>query len=241
MTRRTHAAVVLALTLATFACSGASSENEPLVVFAASSLTDVLSDVRPTARYSFAGSDELATQIREGAPADVFASASPKLTRALFAEGLVETPRTFAANELVMAVSADDESIAGIEDLTRPDVKVVVAAPGVPAGDYTIEALESLGRTDILDRVVSREQDVKGVIGKVALGEADAGFVYATDIGAGPDIRAISLPPQAQPGIHYSVAVVSDTDDRGSAEAFVRSLLGSEGRAALLRAGFDVP
>ena len=141
-----------------------------------------LPDDRPGAAYNFAGSDELATQIREGAPADVYAAASSKYPQELFDEGLVEEPVTFASNRLVLIVPKDNPAgIETVEDVTRPGTKLVIAAEGVPVGDYTREVLEELDLTDALDNVVSNEDDVKGVVGKVSLGEADAGFVYATD------------------------------------------------------------
>jgi molybdate transport system substrate-binding protein len=121
-------------------------------------------------------------------------------------------------------------------------VKLVVAAEGVPVGDYTRTILDTLGMTAALDNVVSNEDDVKGVAGKVALGEADAGFVYATDVTAVDDrVRAIELPENAQPPIEYQVAVVTASDDPDAARAFVELLGTPAGQDALAQAGFAQP
>jgi molybdate transport system substrate-binding protein len=231
----------LLLGLAT-ACGGDGSA-EPLDVYAAASLAEVLPEIDPDARFSFAGSDELATQIREGATADVYAAASSKYPQELFDEGLVEEPVTFASNRLVLVVpSGNPGAIESVEDILQRDTRLVIAAEGVPVGDYTRTVLETLGLSAALENVVSNEDDVKGVAGKVALGEADAGFVYATDVAPVADrVRAIELPDDAQPPIDYQVAIVSDSDARDAAEAFVERLRGTDGREALERAGFVVP
>jgi len=120
-------------------------------------------------------------------------------------------------------------------------VKLVVGAEGVPIGDYTREVLDRAGASAVLDRVVSEEQDVKGIVGKVALGEADAGFVYATDArAAGSDVRAIELPTAAAVDIGYLIAIVRG-GDRVAAHAFVDLVLSGRGRAALAAAGFGPP
>jgi molybdate transport system substrate-binding protein len=227
----------------TAACGGGDSGSDPLDVYAAASLAEVFPKVDPDARFSFAGSDELATQIREGAPADVYAAASSKYPQELFDEGLVEEPVTFAENRLVLVVPrSNPRGIENVEDVVKTGTKLVVAAEGVPVGDYTRAMLEALGLATALDNVVSNEDDVKGVAGKVALGEADAGFVYATDVTPVADrILAIELPEDAQPSIEYQVAVVTGTDDQDAARAFVQALRGQQGRAALERAGFVVP
>lgn len=118
----------------------------------------------------------------------------------------------------------------------------MVAAAGVPAGDYTRQVLETLGREDVLAQVVSEEADVKGVVSKVALGEADAGFVYATDVApVEDDVDVIELPDEAQPEVEYSVAVVRGSEREREARAFVERLLGPAGREALREAGFGTP
>lgn len=225
------------------ACGGSDSGDGPVDVYAASSLAEVFPRIDPDARFSFAGSDELATQIREGARADVYAAASSKYPQELFEDDLVEEPLTFASNRLVLIVPrANPSAIESVEDVLQPGTRLVVAAEGVPVGDYTRTVLETLGLSAALDNVVSNEDDVKGVAAKVALGEADAGFVYATDVTpVGDRVLAVELPDDAQPPIEYQVAVVVGADDGDAARAFVEALRGQSGREALERAGFVVP
>lgn len=237
--RRGCALLLLLVGLA--GCDG--SDDEELTVYAAASLTEVFQELSPDVRFSFAGSDELATQIREGAPADVFAAASPRYPDELFREKLVEEPVAFATNRLVLVVPADNPAgIESVDDLRKDGVRLVVGAQGVPVGDYTRTVLEDMSATDVLENVVSNEEDVKGVLGKVVAGEADAGFVYVTDTNAaGEDLRAIELPEEAQAGVLYPIAVVSDTERRDLAEAFVALVLSPEGQQALEDAGFGLP
>ncbi|MGH3130923.1 MAG: molybdate ABC transporter substrate-binding protein [Gaiellaceae bacterium] len=235
--------LLVALLLAA-GCGGSGSAAErPLTVYAAASLTEVFEELAPEVRFNFAGSDELATQIREGAQADVYAAASPRYPDELLAEGLTEEPVVFATNRLVLIVPAPNPAgIRTLADLERPGVKLVIGAEGVPIGDYTRTVLEDAGRTGALEQVVSEEQDVKGVVGKVALGEADAGFVYATDASAaGSDMRAIELPLSIQADVRYPVAVVRGSERAGEARAFVELLLGERGRGLLRAAGFGLP
>jgi molybdate transport system substrate-binding protein len=222
---------------------GGSDADDPLDVYAAASLAEVLPEIASTARFSFAGSDELATQIREGAPADVYAAASSKYPQALFEDGLVEEPVTFASNRLVLIVpDRNPAAIESVEDILQRGTRLVVAAEGVPVGDYTRTVLENLGLSAALENVVSNEDDVKGVASKVALGEADAGFVYATDVTPVADrVLPLELPGEAQPSIEYQVAVIAGTDQRDVARAFVEMLRGEAGRTALEQAGFVVP
>jgi molybdate transport system substrate-binding protein len=234
--------LVAALLVLAAACGGGDDE-QPLTVYAAASLTDVFEAIDSSARFNFAGSDDLATQLREGAKADVYAAASPRYPQELFAEGLVERPRTFALNRLVLIVPRDNpRAVESLADLGAPGVKLVIGAEGVPVGDYTRDVLERAGRSDVLRSVVSEEEDVRGVLGKVALGEADAGFVYATDVAAAAeDVRAIELPAAAQATIEYQVAVVQDAASRDAALAFVNTLLAEQGRSSLRAAGFGLP
>jgi molybdate transport system substrate-binding protein len=220
-----------------------SAGSAGLTVFAAASLTEAFESLDPEVTFSFAGSDELATQIREGAPADLFAAASPKYPQELFEEGLVEEPVVFATNRLVVVVPRDNPAgIEAIEDVARQGVALVIAAEGVPVGDYTRTVLENLGLTDALANVVSEEQDVKGVVGKIALGEADAGFVYATDVNpVEEDVLAIEIPADAQPPVEYQAAIVVASERGEAARAFLDRLLDEEGRAALEGGGFGLP
>ncbi len=212
-------------------------------VYAAASLTAVFPAIDAGARYSFGGSDALATQIREGAPADVYAAASAKYPQSLYAAGLLGKPVTFASNRLVVIVPRDDPARVGdVRDLAKPGTRVVVAAEGVPAGDYARDLLRRLRLDGALANVVSNEDDVKGVVAKVAAGEADAGFVYATDAAAAADdVRVVELPQESQPRIEYQIAVVAGSANEREAEAFAHKVLRAAGREALARARFLPP
>jgi molybdate transport system substrate-binding protein len=237
------AIAVLALGAA-LAASRDAPAGEPLTVYAAASLTDAFPRIDSTSRYQFAGSNQLALQIRQGAPADVFASASPLYTQQLYREGLVERPRTFATNSLVLAVPRRNPAgIRTVQDLARrPKLRLVVAGPNIPIGLYTREVLKRLALLRVLRQAVSREPDVKGIVGKLAVGEADAGFVYATDVkSAASRLTAVPIPRRGQPTVRYEVAVVKRTDREGAASSFVADLLGGHGRRELRRAGFGPP
>ncbi|HWN22119.1 MAG TPA: molybdate ABC transporter substrate-binding protein [Gaiellaceae bacterium] len=218
-------------------CGG--SDETQLDVFAASSMRDVAPEVDDAPRYTFAGSDELAAQIRDGAPADVFLSASGAPMEELRSAGLVDAPVVFASNRLVVVVPEGNP--AGLEklgDLARPGIKLILGGEGVPIGDYAREALAAAGLEAALENVVSLEQDVKGVLGKVALGEADAGIVYTTDVrAAAEDVRELAIPDDVQPDVRYYAAVVAAGDTDRAAE-FVERLAGDEGGRALRAAGF---
>jgi molybdate transport system substrate-binding protein len=221
-----------------FGATAASAGSLP-TVFAAASLTDVFPRIAP-ARYSFGGSNTLAAQIRQGAPADVFASANTALPWQLYRDGLVERPLVFTRNALVLVVPRSNPArIHSVYDLRADGTRLVVAGAAVPVGGYTRQALARLGLTSVLQNVVSEETDVREVLAKVALGEADAGFVYATDAKTvARRVRVISLPAGAQPVVAYAVAVVSSSRNRPAARAFVRRVLSQAGQAKLLAAGF---
>jgi molybdate transport system substrate-binding protein len=211
-----------------------------LQVFAAASLTNVFPRIDDAARYQFGGSKTLAAQISQGAPADVFASANTTLAWQLYAKHLVTKPVVFTRNNLVLIVPRSNPArIRSVTDLRKPDVKLVVAAPAVPAGAYTLQVLKSLKLTDVLQNVVSQESDVRGVLAKVALGEADAGFVYSTDARTvRSKVRTVPIPGWAKPTVAYAVAVVTSSTHRAAARAWVRRLLGTRAQAKLLHAGF---
>ena len=243
--------VLMALLLALAACGGGDDDSTgdagseggtPPTVYAAASLTEVFPAIDTAPTYNFAGSDELATQITEGAPADVYAAASSKYPQQLFEEGLVDEPVTFASNRLVMIVPTDNPAeIDDIEDITAEGTQIVIAAEGVPVGDYTREVLTELGLDAALENVVSEEDDVKGVVGKISLGEGDVGFVYATDAAvAGDDVTVVELPEGSQPPIEYQIAVVSASENQDGAQAFVDLVLSDEGQEQLESAGFIV-
>jgi molybdate transport system substrate-binding protein len=237
--RRLVAALLL-LVAALGATAAAAKAPPRLTVFAAASLSDVFPTIDRAPRYSFAGSNILAAQIRQGAPADVFASANTKLPQQLHEQGLVLKPVVFAQNELVLIVPRPNPAgIRGVADLKRDGVKLVVAAPAVPAGAYTVQVLRNLGQSAVLDNVVSQETDVRDVLAKVMLGEADAGFVYATD--ARPvrgRVLVLRLPAEAQPRIAYAMAVVADSRNRAAAQAFLNRVVRKPAQARLVAAGF---
>jgi molybdate transport system substrate-binding protein len=214
-----------------------------LTIFAAASLTEAFPAFDPNESYSFAGSNTLAAQIKQGAPADVFASASPQYTQDLYAHGLVEKPITFASNRLVLIVpKSNPAGLKSVYDLARKDVKLVIAAPAVPVGSYTRTVLRKMGLSSVLAKVVSQEPDVKGVVGKVALGQADAGFVYVTDVRpVAGDVTAIRIPAWAQPRVRYEIAVLTSSPRKALARAWIKRVLGKAGQAALVRAGFGRP
>ena len=239
--------LVLAFALVALAgCGGATGggdSNDHATVFAAASLTEVFPQIDPAATFNFAGSDDLATQITEGAPADVFAAASTKYPDQLYENGLVDKPEVFATNKLVLIVPKDNPAnIQSVDDLLNPDVKLVIGAEGVPIGDYTRTVLENMGASEVLDQVVSEEDDVKGVVGKVSLGEADAGFVYVTDVKpVESKVTAIELPDEAQAEVQYEIAVVKNAPHHDAAHAFVEQVVGDAGQAKLQAAGFGPP
>jgi molybdate transport system substrate-binding protein len=214
-----------------------------ITVFAAASLTETFPKIDRAPRYSFAGSDQLAFQIQQGAPADVYAAASPKYPEQLFSQGLLLKPVVFATNKLVLLLPASNPAaIRSVFDLERSGIKLVIGQKGVPVGDYTRTVLKNLGLSSVLSNVVSQETDVKSIVGKVVLGEADAGFVYVTD--AKPvagKVKVVRLPGWAQPKVKYEIAVVKASPNRAAAQAFVRKVLAKNGRGALAAAGFGLP
>src|SRR5690348_13292959 len=214
--------------------------NVLLTVFAAASLTNVFPQIAPKEHYSFAGSNALAAQIRQGAPADVFASANTSIPFQLYDQGLVEKPVLFTRNELVLIVPKSNPArIHSVADAGRPGVKLVVAAPGVPVGDYTRTVLHTMKLDSVLQNVVSNETDVREVLAKVALGEADAGFVYVTDARTVRGrVSTIGIRWSAQPRVTYAVAVVRASKHRAAARAFVKALLGKAAQKKLRAAGF---
>ena len=193
----------------------------------------------PAADVVAGDSAELAAQIRDGAEADVYLSASKAPLDELRADGTVEEPTAFASNSLVIIVPAKNAAdVTHIVDLTRKGVKLVLGADGVPVGDHARESLELAGLGAALENVVGLEQDAKAIVDKVALGEADAGIVYATDFDPTSDrVRAFSISEHFQPQIPYYAAIVSPGSD--AAKRYLDTLLGAEGYAALQIAGFQ--
>jgi molybdate transport system substrate-binding protein len=225
-------------------------EDEPrLVVSAASSMTEALTACAknyPDAelKLQFAGSDELAAQIRQGVKPDVFAAANTRLPEELNAEGLLSKPVVFATNEFVLAVR-EDSAIAGLKDLTAEDVQIAIGSESVPIGEYTRESLAKLPAAQeegILANVRSNEPDVKGIIGKLTQGAADAGFVYVTDVNATDGaLEALELPATLEPQATYGAGVVAGAREPEAAQAFVDGLVDGPCADALRGAGFGAP
>jgi molybdate transport system substrate-binding protein len=238
---RVAGALALASLVLALAPAGARTCADAPVVFAASSLTSVFPRIDPHAKFSFGGSNQLAFQIEQGAPADVFAAASTQYPQKLYKEGLVEQPVVFATNRLVLAVPRSNPAhIRSVFDLRRPGIRLVVGDPAVPVGAYTQRVLGRLGLAHV--HVVSREPDVRSILAKIVLGEADAGFVYATDVlTTSGKARAIQIPARAQPRVAYAMAVVRNAPHVDAARAFVFRVLGAFGRRKLAKAGFGLP
>jgi molybdate transport system substrate-binding protein len=247
-------AILLAsLLLGLAACGGDEprAANPQLTVSAAASLKTAFTDYGKqfdgaSARFSFAGSDELAAQIEKGVTPDVFAAANTKLPDALYAKGLVEKPTVFAGNRLVLAVPADATTkIDSLEDLERGGVKLAIGSKDVPIGAYTrtiLDKLPAAQRKAILGNVRSEEPDVAGITGKLTQGAVDAGFLYASDVRATDDkLKAIDLPDTLQPTVAYGVAVVKGAKQPEQAKAFIAGLLDGAGADALKAAGFLPP
>jgi molybdate transport system substrate-binding protein len=230
--------------VAALAVPASTAAGGGITVFAAASLTQVFPRIDRAPRYSFAGSDQLALQLRQGAPADVYAAASPKYPELLYRRGLLRKPRVFATNRLVVLVPRSNPArVRSVYDLRRRGVKVVVGDASVPIGAYTRQILDRLGiANDVLANVVSQETDVKGIVAKVAFGEADAGFAYATDARpVAKKVATIGLPRRAQPPIRYEIAVVRASRHAAAARRFVARVLSTRGRLELRRAGFGLP
>jgi len=254
--------VWLLAVLATLASVRDASAQRPrtLTVFAAASLTapftelgDSLERRRPglSVRFNFAGSQQLAAQLAEGAEADIFASADERWMRDAGGRGLLAgTPVIFARNRLVVALPAGNPGrIERLQDLARPGLKLVLAAASVPAGAYGREMLERLSRTAgftpdfarrALANLASEEENVKAVLAKVQLGEADAGIVYRTDVAGrvASHVRVLEIPEAANVVAEYPAAARAGTAEAADARAFLSLLLGDLGQRVLAAHGF---
>jgi molybdate transport system substrate-binding protein len=212
-----------------------------LAVFAAASLTEVFPKINPRPEYSFAGSDQLAAQIQLGAQVDVFAAASPKYPELLYQKGLAQKPIPFATNTLIIIVpKSNPGNIHTVMDLTRPGLKIVMGAPSVPVGSYTLTVLKNLGiSAAVLKNVVSYESDVKGVVAKVVTGDADAGFVYVTDARTVRNqVQGIAIRESAQPHVVYEVTVLKNAKHLQVAYRFVTALIRPAAQKILVSNGF---
>jgi molybdate transport system substrate-binding protein len=223
--------------------TSAASGARPTVL-AAASLTKVFPEIDPSAKYTFGGSGDLEADIEQGAPADVFAAASPKQPAALFAKGLVEKPVEFATNTLVLIVPQGNPAhISSVGDITKPGVKLVICNASAPCGDYARNVFTNLGITSAaMKNVVSQTTDVTQTVAQVALGQADAGFVYITDAkAAGGKVRVVRLPAKAKPGTQDFIAIVKASKNQAAARGFVAQVLSQAGQSKLQAAGFGKP
>lgn len=235
------ALVVACSVLAAVAFAHAKSTPRPrLTVFAASSLTNVFPKIDRRAHYSFGGSNALASQIQQGLPADVFASANTTLPEQLHQQGYVTKPVDFISNRLVIVIARGNPlNLTSVRSLERSDVRVVMAAAGVPVGDYTRTVLARLGMSDLVNKAVSQDSDVREVLSQVVLGEADAGFVYVTDAKTvAGQVSLLRLPPSSQPRVVYAAAAVKSSHHLRAAKAWVKALLGATAQKKLRAAGF---
>ncbi|MFJ6194798.1 molybdate ABC transporter substrate-binding protein [Micromonospora sp. NPDC092111] len=257
---RTTVAALAALTVVGVAACGNDTDPQPagsatgvtgpVTVFAAASLTESFTTLgrefeaaHPGTKvtFNFAGSSALATQINQGAPADVFASAAPKNMATVTDAGNGDgSPTTFVRNQLVIAVpKGNPKKIAGLADLTGPGVKVALCAEQVPCG---AAAAKALATAKVTLTPVTLEQDVKGALSKVKLGEVDAALVYRTDArAAAADVDGIEFPESAGAINDYPIIVLKNAANKAGAQAFVAYVLSDLGRTALTNAGFQAP
>jgi molybdate transport system substrate-binding protein len=247
------AILLLLFTLAS--CTSVTAVSSEITVFAAASLTEALQETavafhaqnpNSTIIFNFAGSSQLAAQLSEGAPADIFASANPAQMQNVVAAGRItaDSPQPFVTNQLTLIVpAANPAHITSLTDLNQPDLQIIVAVPGVPVRQYTDEIVAKLGAdftAGFYNNVVSEEENVRQVAAKIALGEADAALVYASDVT--PDIaqqvQQIAIPAQQNITAIYLIAPVADSQQAELAQQFITFILSSEGQAILAQWGF---
>jgi molybdate transport system substrate-binding protein len=259
---RVSAFVCVALVVAACGSSAKSSGPKPstaagqsplsgsLNVFAAASLTEAFNDEKAALRssdsglsltYNFAGSQALVTQIKSGAPADVFASADQKTMQKLIDAGLVETPKAFARNRLEIAVApGNPKHISGLADLEKPGVTLVLEDASVPAGNYARQAFAKAGLP--APKPASNELDVKSTLAKLTSGDADAVVVYVTDVkSAGSRVEGVEIPDSQNVIATYPIAAIKASKNLAAAEAFVDEIVTGRGQEALQARGFLAP
>ncbi len=246
-------ALIGALLALQLGCPRSDVSRTDVVVLAAASLSDVFREIGQAFEaahggqvlLSFAGSQTVATQLREGVHADVIAVADPAILAELAAQGLVEAPQYFASTRLVWVLrrAPDGSSLGDPADLADSAWALVLAVPEVPAGAYARRALEALGlRAAAEAHLVSHELDVRGVVAKLRLAGADLGLVYATDVSPeDPELEVVELPQHAQIVARYPAARVTGLRNPDGGQAFLEFLLGPEAGAILRRGGFGPP
>ena len=254
------ALLVLTLGCGTGGIGSSSSGSQTLTVFAAASLTGAFTQIGKEFEAahqgvkvvnSFAGSQDLVEQMHQGAPADVFASADEKNMQKAIDYGLVEkdSPRTFVRNHLVVVTPRDDQKVRSLEDLSAPGAKVVLASQEVPVGNYTMQFLDLASRDPqlgndfkqkVLANVVSYEDNVKAVLQKVTLGEADAGVVYSSDAATAPrdKVSTIEIPDAYNVTASYPIAIIKNSKQGDLARQYVEFVLSARGQTILKQYGF---
>lgn len=247
-----RALAVLAGSIVLAGCFGYTGKSVPpdqtrsLTVFAAASLEPPFDRMRkpfqirysPTLVFSYAGSQTLASQLTQGAQADIFASADTAHMAVVENAGLIgPAPRIFAHNSLAIAVArGNPKGIHALSDLARPGLVIVLADPSVPAGKY---AQQVLAKAHVTVRPASLEPQVTGVVSKIALGEADAGIVYASDIKTNPRVAGVTIPPDQNVIANYAIAALKNAHDPDGANNFISFVLSPDGQSILEQSGFD--
>jgi molybdate transport system substrate-binding protein len=234
----------LALLLAAVVVLAAPAAAQAFTVYGAASLSSAFPRIDGSPRFNFAGSNQLQLQIERGAPADLFASASPAEAQALFREGKCSRPVTFATNVLVVVTPRNNPArLRSVYGLRSGRHRLAVGTAGVPIGAYTRQLLRRMQLTSILStNTVSLEPNVSSIVAKVGLGSADAGFAYFSDWKAAASrLNRINLPKWAQPPVRYQMCIVRRAGaDATSANRFMRRVLSSRGQSILKRFGFGI-
>ena len=223
------------------AAANTSRATSGITVFAGSSMTTVLPKIDPGNTYSFGSSATLATQITNGAPADVFMSANTTTPASLYAAGLIEKPVNFTRNTLAVVVpKGNPAGIKSIYDLTKPGLRIDEAASSVPVGSYTVQVLNQMGlNAAVQANVVSQETSDANVVSKVALGQVDAGFVYLSDFTIDPaHLELVKVPAWAQPKITYAMAIMTKSPNHAAAQAWMNKVLSPAGQEIFVKDGF---
>jgi len=231
------------------AASSSAATTGTITVFAAASLTGTFTELGKqfkaahqgdTVKFSFGASSTLATQITDGAPADVFASAAPKNMETVVSAGDASNPRNFAKNTAEVAVPpSNPANVTSVNDLAKSSVKVALCQPQVPCGVVAAEVFKNVG---ITVKPVTLQPDVKSVLTQVELGNVDAGVVYVTDVkAAGSKVKGVTIPAGQNASTLYPIATISSSKEMSIAQAFVAYVLSPAGQQVLAAAGFEKP
>jgi molybdate transport system substrate-binding protein len=250
-------AVFLAFISSACGAPNTKTESRRLTVYAAASLTEAMTemgkefeDSHPgvTVVFNFGGSQNLRTQIEQGAPADIFASANAQEMEMLVAQNRIaaDAPKVFLTNQLIVILPTENPAgIASLQDLSRQGLKLVLAAEEVPAGKYAREVLKNLNALygadysdKVLANIVSNEDNIRQAVTKVQLGEVDASIVYVSDATAAPDLQTIEIAPEMNVTAEYLMAPLSGSANSDLANEFIDYVLSGEGGSILQKWGF---